>query len=324
MRAHPWRLASLLTLLVVCDAVSAGTATALPLPFRLVAPYMLVTVQVNGNHRAVFCLDTASSVTLISPRLAEHLAMPAGKTRTIVTHTGAERMPQGVLMSLEVGPLKVTDLRVVVAKLSPITSVAPDVEGVIGQDVFGAVNYLVDYPRGVIEFDRGHRLVHALVGATVPAVRVGRRLLVQATLRVTAAAQAVPMLLALDSAASALMVFRRDTPDEAALQLAGRTKAVWVHSVEGDKLGLKGVAEQLAVGSQVLHRVPITVLEVPAGWQDQGQHGLLPTSAFDSIYFDNEGHGVMLNPQRLERTVAIDDDSDAGSNEARELRPPAP
>lgn len=200
----------------------------------------------------------------------------------------------------------------VVTRLSPLTAVAPEIDGVVGQDVVGATNYLVDYREGVIEFDRGRRVRRALVGQTVPVVRAGRRLLVHAWLTLTAAAEAVPMLLALDSGASALTVFQQPSEGHAPLRLEGRRRTVWVHSIEGNQEAVKGVADELTVGTHVLRRIPVTVMDVPLGWNDHGQHGLLPTSAFDAIYFDNEEQVVLLNPQRLERTVAVEDDGEVG------------
>ncbi len=310
MFVRAWTLAILLT---ACPVLAAAGPSQLP--FRLAGPYILVDVLVNGEHRAVFCLDTASSITLINDRLAKHLKVPIDSARRVVTQTGVEQMRQGRLSSLRVGPLTVSDLSVTVTKLSPITAVAPTVGGVIGQDVVGTTSYLVDYREGLIEFERARRVRRALVGTTVPVARVGRRLLVQAWLTLTTSAEAVPMLLALDSAASAVTLFERTSVHDAPLRLEGRTKPVWVHSVEGSQKAVKGVAHELTVGGHVLRRVPVTVMDMPEGWQDHGQHGLLPTSAFDAIYFDHGGQAVLLNPQRLDRTVAVEDDGEANSPE---------
>jgi hypothetical protein len=87
---------------------------------------------------------------------------------------------------------------------------------------------------------------------------------------------------------------------------------VRILSVHGSQRAERGRVEELAVGTEVLRHVVTTVTRRPEGWLDHGQDGLLPTSLFDSLYFDNASGLVVVNPGARDLRAHTEDDADGG------------
>jgi hypothetical protein len=297
---------------ILC-AGSALPAIAHTVPFFLEgARYIVIEVTVGESVRARFAVDSASSITVISPRLADRLGLESHGDRQTLTQTGAERVPFTRVPTIRLGGLTARDVRVLVTPLGTFSALGCNVEGVIGQDVMEGWNYLIDYRRQVIEFDRVGRAARTFGGHALPFAHVGRRAVVDARALLAVGMEPVPIRLALDSAASTLMFFERSVSAAPPLKLYGRTENVRLLSLHGTQLARRGRIERLVVGGKVLLRTPATLTRRPEGWMDHGQDGLLPTALFDAVYFDNDEHVVVLNPTRVDPVVDTEDDDHGG------------
>jgi hypothetical protein len=299
--------------LVVLAAALCGlarSADAHTVPFWLEgARYIVVDVTVGDSVRARFAVDSASSITVISPRLAGRLGLELQGDRRTLTQTGTERVPYTRVPTLRLGTVMARDVRVLVTSLATFSALGCSVQGVIGQDVLDQWNYLIDYRRQVIEFDRVGRAARTSGGHVLPFIHVGRRAVVDASALLATDLDPIPVRLALDSAASTLMLFERSDAAQP-LRLYGRTEHVRLLSLHGTRLAQRGRIERLAVGGEVVLRPSTTVTRRPEGWMDHGQDGLLPTALFEVVYFDNSEHVVVLNPVPVDRAVHTDVDAD--------------
>lgn len=277
-------------------------ATALPgpveVPFRLVSErFMVVRVHVGHRGMASFVVDTASSITVVSPALAERLGLATTASRDVLTHVDAGCLPVARLEGLRLGHRLVPPLDVIVTNLDALWRHDRRIEGVLGQDAFAGTNLLIDYRKRRLTIDAGGLLAPHLEGDAVGMRQQGRRALVDVAVMLSRTGPAIPARLVLDSAAMAVTLFERD--DLKAVHLApGRTLgSVRVESIHGMRVALKGRVDELAVGSNLLHRVPVTLTDRPEWWDVFEQDGLLPTSLFEGLYFDYRNGTVILNPR---------------------------
>lgn len=281
--------------LVLALAVPLTAAEPSSVPFRLVSAnrFIIVNLTVGRLTDVPFLLDTASSSTVISDRLADRLSLACGGQRETMTQTGRRPLPTTTLHTLRIGSVTVTKLPVLVASLSRLAGIVDQVDGVLGQDVLQQFSYLIDYDARRLEIDLDRSLQRRLQGEWLSFSLENRRLLVRARLP----ENPLPLVLALDSAASSLVLFAHDDLE---VDLQGRLEPIRLLSMVGENVALRGLVQSIDIGDQTFRRVTTTLTNVPRGWTHVEQDGLLPTSLFDSIYVDNITRAVMFNPARAD------------------------
>lgn len=285
--------------LVLCLLVPAA-AHALPvqIPFRLVSErFMVVRVQVGPHGAAPFVVDTASSVTVVSPELARRIGLVPIASREVLTHVDAGCLPVARLEGLQLGRRVVPPLDVLIADLGALWRHDRSVEGVLGQDAFVGTNLLIDYRKRRLTIDPAGLLAPFLDGHAVDMRHQGRRVLVDVAVTLTRPWPAVPVRLVLDSAAMSVTLFERDDLKPAHFALSRLLGHVQIESLHGRRTAIKGHVDELAVGSNLLSRVPATLTDRPDWWGASEQDGLLPTTLFESLYFDYRAGTVIFNPR---------------------------
>lgn len=104
----------------------------------------LTRVVLNGAHAGRFLVDTGSSVTVVSPRLAGQVGISQTAGRTPVelqTLGGRTSGLSAIVRSLRVGDLEVSDAPVV------IHDPGSGVDGILGNSVLGRCRVIVDADR---------------------------------------------------------------------------------------------------------------------------------------------------------------------------------
>jgi hypothetical protein len=112
--------------------------------------------------------------------------------------------------------------------------------------------------------------------------------------------------LTLDSGAPMLVLFKTEsrgldldidqiTPAWVTTFSATGRRAIF--SVAGNRMKWTGWLPGLRVGRETLTDVPVVVLQEPVAGGARFGEGLLPTSLFRSVYFNNRDHFVILNPR---------------------------
>jgi predicted aspartyl protease len=98
-------------------------------------------VVLNHRHQARFLVDTGSSVTVLSPRLAARAGIaerPGGVPVELHTLGGLTAGPTAVVASLRVGHLELRDLTVV------LHDPGPAFDGILGNTVLGRYRVTLD------------------------------------------------------------------------------------------------------------------------------------------------------------------------------------
>jgi clan AA aspartic protease (TIGR02281 family) len=126
----------------VTEATPAAPETTVPLEHGL--GVWITQVVLNGQRTGRFLVDTGSSVTVVSPRLAAALDLPPTAAATPVElHTlgGRTAGPAATVASLRVGDLELRDVPVV------LHDPGPGLDGILGNTFLSRYRVTVDADR---------------------------------------------------------------------------------------------------------------------------------------------------------------------------------
>lgn len=235
-----------------------------------------VAVTLSGDARPRrFIVDTGSERTVLAADLAAALGLPLREGPILLTPGGRVEARETTLDRLELGGLAVAALPAVVADLRALGRGWP-MDGILGMDVLGRRDLLLDFQGGVLTMADDLRPG----GVRLQARRVNGRRVIAA--RVDGREQS----LVLDTGAAAFVVFDDAEAGGQAVDLGTAGKAA---------RGRLRRAE-VAVGGLQLGGVP--VVRVPFLASRTGSDGLLPGRLFSRIFLDAEGDGVRVVPRR--------------------------
>ena len=106
---------------------------------------VIVRGQIENFNDLKFIVDTGVTNTLIDRKLADKLRLRRS-TGTVLSFAGFKSVQQATIEELQVGPLRPTDLQVYVADLLRFSSLARNVDGIVGMDVLAsAKKFRIDY-----------------------------------------------------------------------------------------------------------------------------------------------------------------------------------
>lgn len=114
--------------------------------------HLLVPVSINGSEPLVFALDTAAGATMVTPALAESLALaevPGERVATLGTHGKTENAVVE-LKSLTVGEAGVVDVQAVVLDLDHITKGDWRLDGILGMDFLSQFDVRLDFASNTV------------------------------------------------------------------------------------------------------------------------------------------------------------------------------
>ena len=267
-------------------ATLAAEAGREVLPFRLRhSGEIVVPVTVAGQGPFRFLLDTGSSRTAISTRLAARFGLKPVAHTTVVTASGRTTQPLVPVVHIVMGAHRPAT---VLATLLPEGGIAVDdeVDGLIGQDVLAPLIYTIDYDRRQLIW---HRSDPAVPGDRLPLrFRAGRALVALSRL------QLIP-----DSGAAGFVLFARADRPVPSVTLMDTTV---LRTVSGVRAARRVVMEDLRVGEVVLRRQP-AVLVGGSPDADLGD-GLLPLHLFGRVTFHGPGRYLVVEPRRRVRATA--------------------
>ena len=121
--------------------------------FQLYRDYLIVVQGSVGQLKGLnFLLDTGTSPSVLTPRLAERLHLnPTSAVLAVLS--GNVRSGFATVPSLEFGPVRAVNLPVMFADLSVLQSVLPiPIDGVVGLDVLGQSAFEIDYVSRTLRF----------------------------------------------------------------------------------------------------------------------------------------------------------------------------
>ncbi|MFN7983061.1 MAG: retropepsin-like aspartic protease [Vicinamibacterales bacterium] len=252
---------------------------AAEVPFR--QPWtgaVVVPVTANGMGPYSFLVDTGSSHTAVSERLASQLGAPR-VAKTQLSSTGGDTWAAVVRIShLSVAALDVRD--VLATELPPGGLFdTGTIDGVLGRDVLERRSFTIDYRRQVLQWTDAveSRSVSLALDVREPVWFV------------TVDSEGSRLRLIPDSGATGMVVFDRGQWP-CLRQLSG---TAGVETVTRHASGRIGELRQLNIGGERLVNQRVTVLD---GTQVAATHGdgLLPLHWFDRVTFDlARGHLIL-------------------------------
>jgi predicted aspartyl protease len=130
-------------------AEKPGRDGAIPFEIAPSKPLILLPVEVNGRGPYRFCLDTGTSMTAISPALAQVLGVPLTPGgRPGMAAGGRIAVSFGRLQRLAVGPHVSSDISVTSADFfSPIAAACgAAIDGIVGYNFLKSFEVTIDYP----------------------------------------------------------------------------------------------------------------------------------------------------------------------------------
>lgn len=259
-------------------AAVADTATACVQIRPIAGGLIVVPVEIAGDEYP-FLLDTGSASTLIDTTLAAELRLTSARRRVVLVTTSGTAEAFASPLSLTFGAIVAPNVEVVQLSLDAIRAIDPALRGVLGQDVLRRSNWSVDYRRGVITQDLNGSLARLVPGHRVAIHWVQGRPAVDVMFGQT------PTDLVLDSGATGIVLFDRP-PGQASGGF------VRLQSLDGDQDVPTVVADRLQIGALTIPAPRAGIM--PRDEVDRGGGGLLPTTSFDSIYFDHAGGAAVF------------------------------
>ena len=259
--------------------------------FKLIQNHWVVLpILVNGKGPFDFLLDTGANVTMMTPELAKQLTIRPIARVSLVTVAGSQIVPYSLLPGLSLGPQTVENIEVIYSDLSEMRSLNPHICGVLGQNFLSQFNYTLNYQDRLIEFGEGQHKNHPL-GSRLQFEQREGRLIIAA--QPTSSKKKV-LKLVLDSGVSRLIIFET-TSRSLELDLE-QSMNRWVtgSTAAGSRQMRAAYLRTLQIGSARFSKLPVALVEAP-GAEDRFGDGLLPTSLFRSIFFNNKEGYVLLN-----------------------------
>lgn len=281
-------------LTIICGFAATPALASTPVRFKQVQNLIVTSVMVNGAGPFDFIFDTGASSTVIDGELARQLSLSPIETTSALTVTGSKTLRRYRLDSLALGPKSVKSLTVVCAELREIHAINPSLRGVLGQNFLSGFDYILNYREQCIELEDDGEFGSKLRGARLPVERDRGRVLI---ITQPSSPEKQPLKLVMDSGVSRLVVFKaisRGAELEIELYFNGGFNA---STVTGTETISTGRLRKLQIGTEKFWWLPVMVVDNRAAVEGRLENGLLPTSLFRSIYFNNTENFVILNPQ---------------------------
>jgi hypothetical protein len=138
---------------------NGNEADSLTLPSHRCANYFLIDARLNGRGPFTFILDTGSSQTVVSPRVAEMLK---DDSRPVDMYAeGSQGRHQDVssviiVRDLQIGDAQLSGFEAITLDLTRIqATLGANVDGILGYPAFRDVLLTVDYPASAVRIARG-------------------------------------------------------------------------------------------------------------------------------------------------------------------------
>lgn len=245
-----------------------------------------VSVSINGSGPFRLLLDTGSTRSAISARLATSLHLKAIATTDLVTGAGNATRQVVRLDVLALGPVAREALPVVVFEDAMMARLGAGLDGILGQDFLLDQSYTLDYSRHELTWE-SQPVAPARGDARLALVNdEGRWLAVAAQ-----GPRTPPLRLVPDSGASTIVIFDRGS--SLPLRMTALPLPAALVTIAGAAPTRAVILNTLAIDRILLRDQPALVVDrrqpdAPAG------DGLLPLSLFARVTFDATGKAMIL------------------------------
>ena len=266
-----------------CPSAAAG-AVAGPAAVRFLDDgngAIVVPVWIGGEGPFRFLLDTGSNLSALSERLADRLALAPVARTALATVGGVAMRPVVQLETVSVGGVRRSGLLASLATDAELAIVAPELDGMLGQDFLAAYNFTVDYRRRLIVWDdltNTPRPVDAPGTLRLPLVPQDGRFVIQ----LPQLGGGEPLEMVPDTGASTFVLFARNGVTPVPGEWSDAT--VTISGLTGAKPARMTRLRELRIGSLTLRNLPVVVVDRAVGEGGKAD-GLLPLHQFRRVSF---------------------------------------
>ncbi|RPI17601.1 MAG: hypothetical protein EHM61_29180 [Acidobacteria bacterium] len=251
-------------------------------PFEKSNGMAVVPVLINGQGPFRFVLDTGSSACLIDESLAQELTLESSSKTRMMSAAGISEVPVYGLGNLKLGDVEALNVHAVSVPPNSEVLTSRKARGFLGLSFLSRFNFLLNYKDQSITFEpevteaSASEAVYSVdrsQGVYVVLVPVGKEL----------------ARFVLDSGADGIMLFNTTHfPYVRAISTSV------VRTAYGERHVIRAEISGLRIGKRTLNKEKVTIL---TGQGPEGCDGLLPAKMFSSLYFDNRGDRLMVNPE---------------------------
>ena len=130
---------------------------------------VLLPVSVNGSQPLPFILDTGASVSVIDRRQSATLRLVSTDGTNVTTGGGSLEAAEISGVTLQIGDLSLSDLKVVAIDLSGLAAgLGQPIAGILGYDIFSRYVVVIDYAAGLVTLHDPGRYVPPGTGEIIP------------------------------------------------------------------------------------------------------------------------------------------------------------
>lgn len=281
------RSSTLLPVVLAMTAIVPAAQSSAPVAFRLDSQgSILVPVQIAGGEPILFVLDTGSSRSAISQRVAARLgATVVGQSEVISSGRPAVR-PLVRLPTLTVKHMQKSGLLATVLDSSELRAIAGRADGILGMDFLGHHRYTLDYRNKLLLWD-GSSVAGSRNSVQLQARWSEGRCLVALPQK----AGGRPLWLLADSGADTLVLFRQ----RGVLRTVPLGQWATLDTAGGRLFVNRLLVPELKLGELRLRNLP--AVELPVNRDRSAGDGLLPLRLFAQVYFDPASNSMTIVPR---------------------------
>lgn len=263
---------------------------------------LVIPVMINGSGPYDFLLDTGTTTTVIDAALFQKLGMRRAGAMVMTTMTGEKTETQAIASEIAVKGLSRQNVNMMVL---PVLPLGPWVRGVLGENFLCHFDLLIDNQHRQIKLDAGSSLADSFDGERLPmsssiVTSEGETLhrpIVSVTLP---SIDSHPRSMVLDSAAEAVVIFRRKDMPWRNLD-GGSANPMMVETMAG-RLRCNAWQDRLRLGSFTASGVDMWTCE-DAKTANMYAEGSVPTNMFKRVLISHANSYVIVNPVRRSSTV---------------------
>ncbi|HEU4522394.1 MAG TPA: retroviral-like aspartic protease family protein [Thermoanaerobaculia bacterium] len=250
-----------LALIVFGCLIAAEVAGGCQIPLERTRSSFVTAAWIDDRGPFRLLVDSGTSVTIVSRRVAEALQLTGGQTIEASSTTGPVEVTATTIRELRTGAYSRSDVAAFILDLPRFQSHG-ELDGILGANFLAGESYLLDVRRSCLTV--GLPAEHIRGGERMPSTVIAGRVAIDAS----------GMRWTLDSAATMTVLI-----SEKARSLAARGERTRITSAAGTRDVDSAHIAALPLGTLVFKNVPAVL--VPG---DTGEDGLLPVTLFDNIY----------------------------------------
>jgi predicted aspartyl protease len=254
---------------------TAGAVEPAPVPFETDDQgAIIVPAWIDGRGPYRFLLDTGSTLSAVSHRVADQLVLRPVALTALTTSGGTAMRLVVQLGTVTVGGAVRNELLASLASERDLSILGARVDGVLGQDFLATFNFSVDYRRRTVAWEADEP-----AGAQrLPLVPRDGRFVIQ----LPRGLHDAPLEMVPDSGASTFVLFAGGREAPRPDRWTGGE--VTISGLTGSQRARYAQLRELRVGALTLRNIPVVVVLRKDG-EHEGADGLLPLHLFSRVTF---------------------------------------